>query len=127
MIGLAKAHGLKRRVSRSDGSPDFIVTEEWSDTSGRTMRRLNDRARCHLHAELSVRIRVAPIISSVPEIWLNQWKIDHISSAISSNTRCCCAHMLSFVMTQYLRFPLSEAVSCKDGRMAVDGSYLVAS
>lgn len=31
--------------------------------------------------------------------------------------------MLSLVMTQYLRFPLSEAVSCNDGRIAVDASY----
>ena len=31
VIGFAKAHGLKRRVSRREGRPDFMVTE-WSDT-----------------------------------------------------------------------------------------------
>ena len=118
VIGLAKAHDLKRRLSRSAGSPAFIVTEDWSDTSGRTMRRLNDRARYHLRSDSSIPIGV------VPSAWLNQWKNDHISSAISSNTLCCWAHILSLVMTQYLRFPLSEAVSCRDGRIAVDGSYL---
>ena len=85
------------------------------------MRRLYDRARYHLHSGLSVPYLVAP------DIWLNQWNSDHISSAISSNTRCCCAHMLSLVMTQYLRFPLSEAVSCKDGMTEADASYLEAS
>ena len=120
-MGVAKAHDLKRRASRREGRSAFMVEEEVAETSGRTTRRLNDRARYHLRSDSLIPM------GGVLKATLNQWKSDHICSAISSITRCCCAHMLSLVMTQYLRFPLSWAVSRKGGMTAVDGLYFEAS